>query len=193
MTTPSSRPKNTLLESGAAVAVAAYDEGMPLPQGFRLIEIENIVQKQDPDSGFQARVYVNPESRQVWIGVAGTNDLKDAGAWATAAVGYSPFWNTGHIDDAVKFAAKVKNTLEKHDTYSGHDVIVTGHSLSGLCAELLGETFGWKSVGIDAPGAKAILSDDRYTAKLNELGLNIKGSPGHVAANADATLVGAVR
>lgn len=68
MTTPS-RHNNTLLENGAAVAVAAYDEGTSPPPGFHLIEDGRISKISATDSGFQARVYVNPDARQVWIGV----------------------------------------------------------------------------------------------------------------------------
>ena len=190
ITVPSTRE---ILEKGTILARTVHSgDGAP-PQDFSLIDDPSIQRSPATWSGFQAQVYTNPQSKQIWIAMAGTNEWVDMLAWPTVVNGYSSsnlFLSTRQIDEAVQFAERVKSTTEENEAYKDYTINVTGYSLGGTLSEVLGETFGWKSVSIDGSGGGAIVTSPQYSDMLSQNGLMIKGSPGHVAASVDATLVG---
>lgn len=190
ITVPSTRE---ILEKGTVLARTVHSGDGILPQDFSLIDDPRIQKSPSTWSGFQAQVYTNPQSKQIWIAMAGTNEWVDMLAWPTVVNGYSSsnlFLSTRQIDEAVQFAERVKSTTEENEAYKDYTINVTGYSLGGTLSEVLGETFGWNSVSIDGSGGRAIVTSPQYSDMLSQNGLMIKGSPGHVAASVDATLVG---
>lgn len=181
------------LTHAAFLAKAVHRGEHTCPQGFFLIDDSSIQKSPETGSGFQAQVYVNPELRQVWVVMAGTNEWVDMLAWPAIEMGYSPsnpFLSVQYIDDAVCFAETVQNVVEDNENYETYQVNVAGYSLGGTLSEVLGETFGWAGVSIDGSGGREIVASPHYAVMLSERGIAIKGSPGHVAINTDATLVG---
>ena len=124
------------LTHAAFLAKAVHRGEHTCPQGFFLIDNPSIQKSPETGSGFQAQVYVNPELRQVWVVMAGTNEWVDMLAWPTIEMGYSPsnpFLSVQYIDDAVCFAETVQNVVEDNEAYKAYQVNVAGYSLAELC------------------------------------------------------------
>lgn len=86
------------IQIGSTMAVAAYGENPPAGN-WKLIEDPRF-QTIDKDSGFMARVYVNADTKQVWVAVAGTNGSSDVLAYPNAYIGWST--NTVNSPDSCR-------------------------------------------------------------------------------------------
>ena len=119
--------------------------------------------------------------------MAGTNEWVDMLAWPTIEMGYSPsiHFSVHFVDDAVCFAETVQNVVEDDENYETYQV---NRVFWGNCPRY-SATFGWAGVSI-MDRVEEIVASPHYAVMLSERGISVKGSPGHVAINTDATLVG---
>lgn len=128
---------------------------------------------------FQATLYKDPASGKYTIAIAGSNQ---AGDWPNAnaalatqdfikAVGSST-WDP-QLSDAANFAFEAfkqirEETLQETGRVPTIDqlremVSVTGHSLGGALAELIGVMFGLPGANIDGPGIQGFIGTPIYT------------------------------
>lgn len=121
----------------------------------------------NPLSGFQASVWVNHDTQQIVMGIAGTNDLVDVLSWPTALLGTV----TPHIEDTVAAGKRVNDLVAGDGPYAGYSVQVTGHSLGGEMAQIVADTFGWSGVSFDGPGAKRVVDGDEFRTVLAKQGI----------------------
>ena len=100
--------------------------------------------------GFFATAYGNSDGSQIVVAMEGTdvgniNNLYADGSWAKSGVTATL---QKYFEDAVRFLLSVE------DAHPGANIQLTGHSLAGALAELLGEASHRKVTAFDAPGAQ---------------------------------------
>ena len=114
-------------------------------------------------SGFSAVAYRGPNG-EVAIAIRGTDGLKDLvpdGAFVVGA------WHQ-QFSDAAKFVADVKLEMLA-DGISGSP-IVTGHSLGGGIAQVLGKMFGLDGAAFDAPGGSGVTQSAGFAQTAAQYG-----------------------
>ncbi|WP_349627213.1 DUF6792 domain-containing protein [Leifsonia sp. C5G2] len=127
------------------------------------------------ETGFQGMAVVPvvngvEDWSRVSIAYAGTNfsDPHDVSADAGVMIGT----RIAQIDDAIEFAAKVKElTLKKHPEATFETV---GHSLGGYLALLVAAENRWSSAAFNAPDAWRLMSKEarKWLAECNAAGTN---------------------
>jgi len=131
----------------------------------------------DLPSGYQAQAYVNTDTREIVLAVAGTNDWTDISGdmaanlnFATSSAYHQQF------RDGLEYANQI-NLLatEQRSDYEGYKVTTVGHSLGGGIAQIYSHTFGWEGYSWDAPQASHVIQSEGYQAQLTALGLTAKG------------------
>lgn len=185
-TTPTPQDQ-VFIQTGSTMAVAGYAkketngqaETMPMGNWTKLEDPRLNVNK---DSGYQARVYVNTDTKQIWFANAGTNDLKDAASWAGAAVG----WEVGKAQfrDALAAGKIADSLIQPGAQYAGYAISTSGHSWGETLSQLQAYTFGWKGVGFDGPGAKQVIGSSGYEQALAEMNIQAVRSSDFISATA---------
>lgn len=98
--------------------------------------------------GFQATAYINETSKEVVIAYTGTNDIKD---WKENNFKIA----MDNIPSQFNYADDFYNLItKKHD---GYKITVTGHSLGGAYAQLIGAKYDVDTVTFNAPGVAHLL------------------------------------
>ncbi len=121
---------------------------------------EQVAQSAD-DPDFQAYTYVNSDSSQVVIAFRGTVLWK---TWAANIASFSsgvpttPFIKM--VEDASKLLAHV---VADHP---GAQITLTGHSLGGAIAQIVGAASGYSTVAFNAPGAGILKNSPLLTSAL---------------------------
>jgi hypothetical protein len=120
-------------------------------------------------SGFQAVAYASPDGSQVVVAVEGTNlncDTETLACIKTVAADGSFKGTTPSADlvTTVGYAAQFVQDVER--LYPGANITVTGHSLGGAVAQVIGQAFGLTTDAFNAPGAGGAL----YTALCQQVG-----------------------
>jgi hypothetical protein len=70
------------VKTGSTFADIAYDPSKAPPAGFiRTTDNVAINAANASGSGYQSNVYFNATTRQMWIAVAGSNDMNDVKSW----------------------------------------------------------------------------------------------------------------
>ncbi len=120
----------------------------------------SIEKLENKNTGFYAEAYRNKNTGEVVIAYRGT-DQKDGGDWQNnlhIGIGKTP----EQYQDAILFYDEVARK------YGSGNVIVTGHSLGGALAQLVGAETGATTVAFNAPGVAHLLP---------EIGINSPASP----------------
>lgn len=100
--------------------------------------------------GFQATAYINETSKEVVIAYTGTNDIKD---WKENNFKIA----MDNIPSQFNYADDFYNLItKKHD---GYKITVTGHSLGGAYAQLIGAKYDVDTVTFNAPGVAHLLDN----------------------------------
>jgi hypothetical protein len=114
-------------------------------------------------SGFSAVAYRNSNG-EVAIAFRGTDSLKDM---VTNGAFVSNGWRQ-QFSDAADFVNKVK--LEMRDQGISGAPIVTGHSLGGGIAQVMGKMFGLNGAAFDAPGAAGVTQSAGFAQTAAQYG-----------------------
>lgn len=104
-------------------------------------------------------------TKQVVVSYRGSDNLLSGDAAADAAFGTGS-WNQ-QFTDAAAFTARVKAIPDVASKLSqqgggGYTLLVTGHSLGGGIAQLMGKMFGADGASYDAPGANAVANSAEF-------------------------------
>lgn len=95
----------------------------------------------EESSGFRAQAYINTETREIVLAVAGTDGLSDV--LPDINFGFSSAYHQ-QFYDGLEYANGINNLVESEESiYAGYKVITTGHSLGGGHAQIFSHTFGW--------------------------------------------------
>lgn len=147
----------------------------PVPRGW--VEITDL-RKNDPNSGFEATVF--QQGTEIVISYAGTYDIPS-----------NPLTNPDMIADArLGFGLDSAQLLQAADYYlqvravnpNAH-ITLTGHSLGGGLAALIGVFFGETAVTFDqAPFAQAALFQAQALLDYLSAETTVSGAPLHTAA-----------
>lgn len=123
-------------------------------------------------TGYQAHAWVNDNTKEIVLGVSGTNDLLDMLSWPAGITGQAG----GQIEDVLKSGKEI-NALVTGDkaAYAGYKVHVTGHSLGGTLAQVAAYTFGWNGASFDGPGAGAVVTGHDFKKLVNRLDITPVG------------------
>jgi ELWxxDGT repeat protein len=110
--------------------------------------------------GFFSAAYASSDGSEVVIAIEGTDvrnfdNLYADGSWAVNAVDQTL---RSYFEDAVRMLLNVE------DAHPGATIQITGHSMGGALAQLLGEASNLKVTAFDAPGAQQF-----YQTLLNDL------------------------
>jgi hypothetical protein len=121
---------------------------------------EQVAQSAD-DPDFQAYTYVNSDSSQVVIAFRGTALGK---TWATNIASFSSGIPTAPLIKMVGDASKLlAHVVADHP---GAQITLTGHSLGGAIAQILGAASGYSTVAFNAPGAGILKNSPLLTSAL---------------------------
>lgn len=145
---------------------ASYDiSKFPIPEGYTLLEATKV----DPATGFAAIVLKKDDN--IIIAYRGTDEEEFS---------YLGSLNTKHLPDIKNDLAMFVNrnlpqqsyeALSLYDKcakkYKGYNITVTGHSLGGSCANIVGALRGVEAVGFNPYGVKDLLDKTmvKYEAK----------------------------
>lgn len=123
--------------------------------GYSVTKLAN-----DATTGFAANVYKNSSTNQVVVSVRGTdlNDSIDSGTYNLLAD--ASFAKDGAASTLLLSYTQQLTTLIQgiHDTDPNSAITLTGHSLGGAVAQIVGNAAGVGVVSFDAPGAKNALT-----------------------------------
>lgn len=133
---------------------------VPSVNGWSELEVERVVK----NSGFEATTFVKGNNQLV-ISFAGTYD-KDVTGDIAADIALAGGNGSIQLLQAAKYYLDIKN----NPLYQNYDITLTGHSLGGGLAALIGVVFGVTTVAFDqapfANSARAGLTND-VAAQLN--------------------------
>jgi serralysin len=160
-----------LIKLGAEFSERAYGKRTDLlPSGW--VELLSI----DKASGYQAKVYVNHTTHEIFYANTGTNDGlfgQDAQGWSDAVFGpRSPQFQDMLLESSL-INDEVKNGGIRN--IQGYTVYTTGHSWGELMGQAQTYTFGWTGVGYDGPGAGLVVSDSRFSTMLQAQNITAVG------------------
>jgi uncharacterized repeat protein (TIGR03803 family) len=135
---------------------------------------------------FNAQAYSNSDGSQIVIAFQGTvasleNSYTSLQTFKTIAADMSFGGSTANsvLADDVSAAAQFVEAVEDDDTYKGANIILTGHSLGGAIAQIIGEASGLTTAAFNAPGGQAV-----YNSLQSELeGLTSYNNPGYSNTN----------
>lgn len=119
-----------------------------------------------PD-GLKIQAYANPDKSRIIFSVRGTlqTDLKNLVIDASIGTGINNPTSVLYLTEAASYLKTIAQT------YTGAKIQITGHSLGGTIAQVLGVASGLGSTSYDAPGGAALYySNAGLLASLGELG-----------------------
>ena len=143
-----------------------------------------------PNSGFGGALYKDPATGKYTIAFVGSEVQDFAADWVKtdgvlatqdlfkSARDFVGSWNP-QMSDALNFGyaavKQITNDLkaEGNQNPTMDDVRarldVTGHSLGGALAEMVGKFFGLKGANIDGPGVRVLIGESQYTAMQDKV------------------------
>ena len=127
------------------------------------------LQQTDPTGEFQAFTYVNSDSSQVVIAFRGTvfdfNDLSTTFKTITTDIASFPSGiPTLGLVKTMQYAASLLADVVQR--YPNAHITLTGHSLGGAVAQMLGTASGYSTVAFNAPGAAEIYNSNSMRSVL---------------------------
>ncbi len=162
------------IQIGAWLTNAAHSGG-PLPTGWTEYAPSTLDKYLNSGSGYQAKVFVNSFTKEIFVGNAGTNDGKDVANWPTVLTG----GGSSQIRDSLGLGKRiddlVKGNITEDLSLQGYTVTASAYSWGGAPGQVQASTFGWKYVGYDAVGGGAIVNGADYQNLVSELGINPVG------------------
>ena len=130
-------PNSQIVKDAASAAAGSYN--FLVPPGYKLLSIYSV----NPDgSGTNAVVYQNIQNNNIIVAYEGTNSLSDWGADAANAAGIASSRYTA--------AVNLANSLMQQ--YQNNTITITGHSLGGGEAALVGAATGLTTITFNAAG-----------------------------------------
>jgi RHS repeat-associated protein len=155
-------PNSQIVKDAASASAGSYDYSTP--PGYRLLSIYSV----NPDgSGTNAVVYQNKANGNIIIAYEGTDSLSDYGTDAANAAGYKSSRYTAAVD--------IANSIMQQ--YQNNNVIVTGHSLGGGEAALVGAATGLTTITFNAAGVDPTQYGDSSSNTGNITNYSILGEP----------------
>ena len=111
---------------------------------------------QCPYDGFRAVAFATPDKSQVVIAFRGTDFGDPATGLKNFAADTSFTTNTpsANLALSVSYAAQFVHTVS--ELYPGANISLTGHSLGGAIAQLVGQASGLTTVAFNAPGGASL-------------------------------------
>lgn len=132
----------------------------PIPEDWRLVERV----PEDTQTGFEASAYRNTATNEIAISYAGTDQRSAADIMASFRLGLG--YESTQLIQAADYYLSIKNDPR----YAGCNITLTGHSLGGGLAALVGVFFGVRAYAFDqAPFANAAQEDSLLSNPLNIL------------------------
>ena len=126
------------------------------------------------DGDFKAVAYTNNNAQdpRIIIAFRGTKNLGNA-VTDISFLNESNFpYFERYVQDAARFVAQVENAAALQ--YSDPLITLTGHSLGGALAQLVGEASGFAAAAFDAPGGAQLYSQlANQLAPVDNLGYNL--------------------
>jgi hypothetical protein len=123
-------------------------------------------------AGFSGRAYKN--GTQIVLAITGSDSIVD---WLDVNGTFiSPNGTpTRAFRDYVGYAAQMLKFV--YAEFHGANITITGHSLGGAIAQVIGNAGGWAVTSFDAPGAAQTLEDADLTAILRTVPKSINAGP----------------
>lgn len=147
---------STLPPTVQQLAALASDAYKATPQGTGEY---NVIQTRNGDFGFGATAYASPDGSQIVIAARGTSSVDDKShAYTTLAdASYVTGGPTVALNsEVIQFASFVKDVANANP---GSQITVTGYSLGGGIAQIVGYYANVQTVTFLSPGSKAFLGD----------------------------------
>ncbi len=163
-----------LVKEGAVFSLGSYGEPVTLPLGNW-----EVLRTFKNDSGYQATVYVDHDSKRIFYANTGTNDLKDVTSWPDALFGPA----SQQFTDMLVAARSINTRLGIGGDLEGYTPVTTGHSFGELMAQIQTYVFGWRGVGYDGPGAGMVINDSRFTQILQDQNLTAAQGTNFISCN----------
>lgn len=171
------------VQTGSTMATVAYGNGATPPAGFVLLNDPiTHLQSIDSTSGFSAQTYVNTATSEIFVAIAGTNDIKDAvHGWSSAYLGWNT--NAAQLTDALTYGKQLQDFISTHPEYTGYSISSAGHSLAESFSQMYTYTFGWKGVGFDGVGAGSIINSAGYDQTIQQLNIDVAHGTEFISCN----------
>ena len=117
--------------------------------------------------GFKANVYKDSDSNQIVISVRGTNFGGDGSLKNLLAdTSFSPKGRANAL--LISYVSQLADLLKiVHNSNSNLSITLTGHSMGGAVAQIVGKNAGIEVTSFDAPGANGVL--DEINRKVGQL------------------------
>ena len=124
---------------------------------------EVVDQMDDPNTGFAACAYKNPETGEVVVAFRGSDELQDFTGANTAIAGIRE-WHP-QFTQSLEFTDRIIKANPESD------ISVTGHSLGGSLAQVSSQMYGLSGITFDAGGAKNLIKSEQFKnfAMVNDL------------------------
>jgi len=129
----------------AKMSNQVYKDVPQVPDGWRVLQ-SNI----DSESGFAAVAFKSDTDGKIVIAYRGTDGWNDAVGADTAIAGIKN-WDP-QFTQGIEFAKTII------DQNPGVDISVTGHSLGGATAQVVGQMFGFDGAAFEPGGAANLIS-----------------------------------
>jgi hypothetical protein len=130
-----------------------YEKGVP--SGYKLVAASKV----DPSTGFAAIAL--QKDNKIIIAIRGTelNDQQDID-------NDKKMWLKKEIPGQVNEAKIFISTIQSDPKFRNKEITLTGHSLGGSIAQIIGATHGFDTVTFNPYGTKSIL--DKYNLRYKE-------------------------
>ncbi|TCS95754.1 Mbeg1-like protein [Hazenella coriacea] len=138
---------------------------------------EDIEHRYTDKNGFQAKVFINKETKEAVVAFRGTDDWKDI---AIDVAQVSQGWLTSQH----KSVDKMMETLMKDPRYKDYQFTSTGHSLGGNLSMYAGVKYNMPTVTFNGPGYDTPkMKDAVYSDKYHDLIRNYNFGKDPIGAN----------
>jgi hypothetical protein len=133
-----------IAESKTAGRVSDWAYGKTPDAGWEVV----LTKDNSATSGFQGHLFVNKSTREVWFGIAGTDQKRDAMQYP-AVYGIQ---HSSQILEGLQFVKQGLGVINGNSEYAGYKIRIAAESWGATIAEVASYTFGLRGYGIDGPG-----------------------------------------
>ena len=167
--------EQTLIQEAASFATSTYDNSVPSNLSGSWEVLGDPIS--DPNSGYEATVYINRTDKRIYYANTGTNDFLDVGSWPDAYFGA----NSDQYSFLLQKSAELNNRVQVGGDLEGFTILTAGHSLGELLSQVQSHVFGWTGVGFDGPGAQPIINDADFAQLLTNEGITPVGGSNFIS------------